>query len=87
MKLNFKKLGSYYSAWINDANVKYGWYDSGRAFIAKNDEVMTYKQAYKEFVPKRPTTRKPSTAFSRNGHGKRASTLSATSRASQSRLP
>lgn len=52
MKLNFKKVGSYYSAWINDANVKYGWYESGRAFIAKNDEVMTYKQAYKEFVPK-----------------------------------
>ena len=52
MKLNFKKVGNYYSAWINDANVKYGWYDSGRAFIAKNDEVMTYKQAYKEFVPK-----------------------------------
>ena len=35
MKLSLKKVGNYYSAWINDANVKYGWYESGRAFIAK----------------------------------------------------
>ena len=52
MKFNIKKASKYYSMTINDATYRYGWYESGRAFIAKEDELMTYKEAYKTFVPK-----------------------------------
>ena len=52
MKLNLDKVDIMYGALIDGDTYKYGWYKSGKAFIAKNGEVMTYKQAYKEFVPK-----------------------------------
>ena len=52
MKFNLKKADTYYRTTINGVNYRYGWYESGRAFIAKEDELMTYKEAYKTFVPK-----------------------------------
>lgn len=52
MKLNLDKAGNYYSAIINDVVYRYGWYESGRAFIAKEYDLMTYAEAYKTFVPK-----------------------------------
>lgn len=52
MKFNLAKAGTYTGTTIDDVNYRYGWYESGRAFIAKEDELMTYKEAYKTFVPK-----------------------------------
>lgn len=52
MKLNLAKAATYTGTTIDGVNYRYGWYESGRAFIAKEDELMTYKEAYKTFVPK-----------------------------------
>ena len=52
MKYNYDKTGNVYGTTIDGVNYRYGWYESGRAFIAKEDELMTYKEAYKTFVPK-----------------------------------
>ena len=52
MKFNLAKAATYTCTTINGVNYRYGWYESGRAFIAKEDELMTYKEAYKTFVPK-----------------------------------
>lgn len=52
MKLNLAKAATYASTTIEEVTYRYGWYGSGRAFIAKEDELMTYKEAYKTFVPK-----------------------------------
>lgn len=52
MKFNLAKAATYTRTTINGVNYRYGWYESGRAFIAKEDELMTYKEAYKTFVPK-----------------------------------
>lgn len=53
MKLNLDKVATLYSATLPTGDVlRYGWYESGRAFIAKEDKLMTYKEAYKTFVPK-----------------------------------
>lgn len=43
MKFNLAKAGTYTGTIIDDVNYRYGWYESGRAFIAKEDELMTYK--------------------------------------------
>ena len=54
MKLNLQKADTYNGININGITYKYGWYHSGRAFIAKEDEVMTFKEAYRELAPKTP---------------------------------
>lgn len=53
MKLNPKKVATQYSAVIDGCHVKFGWYDSGKAFIAKDYELLSYAEAYRKFVPKR----------------------------------
>lgn len=54
MKLNLAKVDTYGSANIGGTTYKYGWYHSGRAFIAKEDEVMTFAEAFRELAPKNP---------------------------------
>ena len=52
MKLNLSKSIHLYSANIDGVTYRFGWYDSGKAFIAKEDELMTFAQAYKTLVLK-----------------------------------
>lgn len=60
MKLNKAKVGNLYSAKLNEGEfiegsfdlLEYGWYESGKAFIAKNGRVMSFTEAYRELVPK-----------------------------------
>lgn len=52
MKLNIKKVATQYGATIDGENFKFGWYESGRAFIAKDRELLSYKEAYRKFAPK-----------------------------------
>lgn len=60
MRLNLDKVGTYYSTKLNVGefiegsfdDLKYGWYESGKAFIAFNNRLMSYKEAFKEMVPK-----------------------------------
>ena len=52
MKLNPIKVDTMYSAFIDGDTYKYGWYESGKAFIAKNGEVMNFAEAYHKLVPK-----------------------------------
>lgn len=52
MKLNRAIVGNMYSTFIVASEVEYGWYDSGKAFIAKDGEIMTFSNAFREFVPK-----------------------------------
>lgn len=40
MKLNHKKVATRYSAVIDGYHVQFGWYDSGRAFIAENGKLL-----------------------------------------------
>ena len=53
MKLNLKKVATKYSAVIDGYHVQFGWYESGKAFIAKDYELLSYAEAYRKFVPKR----------------------------------
>lgn len=52
MKLNYQKISTEYMTVIAGITYRYGWYYSGRAFIAKEEELMTYRDAYVVFVPK-----------------------------------
>jgi hypothetical protein len=60
MKLNKDKVATFYSARLNEGEfiegsfdlLEYGWYNSGKAFIAKNGRVMSFVEAYRELVPK-----------------------------------
>lgn len=52
MKLNLNKVDTMYSAFIDGDTYKYGWYHSGKAVIAKNNEVLSFAEAYKTLVPK-----------------------------------
>ncbi len=52
MKFNLMKVATYASTTIDGITYKYGWYHSSRAFIAKEDEVMTFGKAYSELAPK-----------------------------------
>ena len=52
MKLNLAKADTYGITNLNGIIYRYGWYHSGRAFVAKEDEVMTFAEAFKELVPK-----------------------------------
>ena len=45
MKLNPIKVDTMYSAFIDGDTYKYGWYESGRAFVAKNGELLNFYQA------------------------------------------
>ena len=45
MKLNLDKVDTMYSAFIDGDTYKYGWYKSGKAFIAKNGELLNFYQA------------------------------------------
>lgn len=52
MKINRKKICTMYSTMIGDSKIEYGWFESGKAFIAKDEQILTFAQAYKELVPK-----------------------------------
>lgn len=53
MKANIDKISISYSASINGQYYKYGWYSSGKAFIANADgELLSYQEAFGLFVPK-----------------------------------
>lgn len=52
MKLNLDKVDSMYSAVIGGETYKYGWYRSGRAFIALYDKLLSFVGAYSKLVPK-----------------------------------
>ena len=53
MKANIDKISTSYSASINGQYYKYGWYNSGKAFIANADgELLSYREAFGLFVPK-----------------------------------
>lgn len=41
-----------YSTFIVASKLEYGWYNSGKAFIAKDGEILTFADAFREFVPK-----------------------------------
>ena len=56
MKLNTKKVATQYGATIGGENFKFGWYDSGKAFIARETELLSYAEAWRKFVPKRVYT-------------------------------
>ena len=51
MKLNLDKVGTMYRAIIDLDIYEYGWYESGKAFVAKNGQVMTFAEAF-NLVPK-----------------------------------
>ena len=53
MKLNLKKVGHLYCATIDGDYYRFGWYDSGKAFIARETELLSYAEAWRKFVPKR----------------------------------
>ena len=52
MKLNLDKVATMYSAFIDGDTYKYGWYNSGRAFIALNGKLLSFTGAYSALVPK-----------------------------------
>lgn len=60
MKLNKDKVGTLYSAKLNEGEfiegsfdlLEYGWYESGKAFIAINGRVLTFAEAFSQLVPK-----------------------------------
>lgn len=49
MKLKIKKVATFHRVIIDGSSVKFGWYESGKAFIAKDNELLTYDEAYKIF--------------------------------------
>lgn len=51
MKLNLDKVDTMYSAVIGGETYKYGWYRSGRAFIALYDKLLSFAGAYSTLVP------------------------------------
>lgn len=56
MKLNYQKVATSYGATIGGENFKFGWYESGKAFIAKDGELLSFDEAWRKFVPKRVYT-------------------------------
>lgn len=52
MKFNPDQADTYYSTIIDGVVYRYGWYKNGRAFIAMDGELMTYKEAAGKFMPK-----------------------------------
>ena len=51
MKLNAKKVATQYSAIIDGYHVQFGWYDSGRAFVAEDGKLMKAYKCYSFYVP------------------------------------
>lgn len=45
MKINLNKVDTMYCAVIDGETYKYGWYHSGKAFIAKNGELLNFYQS------------------------------------------
>ena len=52
MKLNLDKVDTMYGAFIDGDTYKYGWYKSGKAFIALNGKLLSFTGAYNALVPK-----------------------------------
>ncbi len=52
MKLNLDKVDTMYGAFIDGDTYKYGWYKSGKAFIALNGKLLSFTGAYSALVPK-----------------------------------
>lgn len=60
MKLNKAKVATLYNARLNEGEfiegsfdlLEYGWYNSGKAFIAWNGRLMPFAEAYSKLVPK-----------------------------------
>lgn len=60
MKLNKEKVGTLYRARLNEGEfiegsfdiLEYGWYNSGRAFVAFNNLLMSYSEAFNKLIPK-----------------------------------
>lgn len=60
MKLNKEKVGTLYRARLNEGEfiegsfdlLEYGWYNSGRAFVAFNNFLMSYSEAFNKLIPK-----------------------------------
>lgn len=53
MKLNLKKVVTLYKTEIDGDCYQYGWYESGKAFIAKDGELLSFDEAWRKLVPKR----------------------------------
>lgn len=51
MKLNPKKVATQYSAVIDGCHVQFGWYDSGRAFVAEDGKLLKALKCYQFYVP------------------------------------
>ena len=51
MKLNPKKVATQYGAIIDGHSVKFGWYDSGRAFVAEDGKLLKALKCYQFYVP------------------------------------
>lgn len=56
MKLNYQKIKTSYGATIDGDYYMFGWYYSGKAFIARETELLSYAEAWRKFVPKRVYT-------------------------------
>ena len=60
IRLKKDKVSILYSAKLNEGefvegsfdHLEYGWYDSGRAFVAFNNFLMSYAEAFNKLVPK-----------------------------------
>lgn len=60
MRFNKNKVGYLYSTKLNVGefiegsfdHLEYGWYESGKAFIAWNSKLMSYAEAFEKLVPK-----------------------------------
>lgn len=52
MKLNRAITATLYRIIICASTIEFGWYYSGKAFVAKDGEIMLFSDAYHEFAPK-----------------------------------
>lgn len=52
MKLNRVITATLYRIIKDASTIEFGWYFSGKAFIAKDGEIMLFSDAYREFAPK-----------------------------------
>lgn len=60
IRLDKDKVNIFYSTKLNKGefiegsfdHIEYGWYESGKAFIAWNSRLMSYAEAFEKLVPK-----------------------------------